>query len=672
MSFRRLLLAAWMPALWVTGSVLTFSAATSAQAATFDSSSQERQLFRQTRDQLQRVQLTKAQAGVTALKHYPLAPYLELPLLLSRLNELPYADVDAFFKRYPDSVSSDSLRGAWLSALAQNQRWPDFLTYYDGATAGKAQQCWRLEALHRTGAGQQALAETENLWLSPIDLPTPCDDALNRWLAAAPDKLNDRIWQRLLLALNQNEEGLARHLVDRLDSADKSTAELALLAYRSPQTIGSLQTQLGNQPRASSILSLGLQKLAKTDLDTSLQLWKDWNTKGLLNAGDSFAARNEIGRRLIGGRGDAALPWLLENDPRGTDSYLLEWRVRLSLRSGDWVKIASWIELMPADMAQTPRWRYWHARALATSDDPVNTAHASALYKSLADDRSYYGFLAADHSAQPYSLNHQPVKPAVSVEQVAKRADMRRAREFFVLDERGGARREWARAFRTMTMDEKKASAVLAKSWGWYDQALRLAQMSDSMDDLDLRFPVAYRGLMETAARSRGLPTEWLFAVARQESAFMADARSPVGASGLLQLMPATAQLVGKSLGMRVSPSQLIEPETNIPLGSKYLSDLSARYAGNRVLATAAYNAGPGRVSRLLAQQTKPVSMDVWVETFPIRETREYIQSVLAFAVIYSERLGMPKSALVASNERVIGRTVQVSQAEDVGGSTQQ
>lgn len=672
MTFRRSLLAAWMPALWMAGALLTACPSSTVHAATFDSSTQERQLFRQTREQLQHDRITQAKPGIAALKRYPLAPYLELPLLLARLNELPYADVDAFFNRYPDSVSSDSLRTAWLSALAQNQRWPDFLSYYDAATAGKAQQCWRLVALHQTGAEPQALAETEGLWLSPIDLPAPCDDPLNRWLAASPDKLSDRVWQRLLLALNQNQEGLARHLVDRLAPAEKPTAELALLAYRNPQTIAALQIQLGNQPHASQILSLGLQKLAKVDLDTSMQLWKEWANKGLLNAGDSFAARNEIGRRLIGTRGDDALPWLLASDPHGDDSYLLEWRVRLGLRSGDWPSIAKWIELMPADMAETPRWRYWHARALATAGDPVNTAHASALYKSLAEDRSYYGFLAADHSALPYSLNHQPVKPAVSPEQVAKRADMRRAREFFVLDERGGARREWARALRTMTPDEKKASAVLAKSWGWYDQALRLAQLSDSMNDLELRFPVAYRSLMEGAAKNRGLPAEWLFAVARQESAFMADARSPVGAMGLLQLMPATAKLVGKSLGLHVNPKLLGEPENNIPLGSKYLSDLLARYDGNRVLATAAYNAGPGRVSRLLAQQPTPVSMDVWVETFPIRETREYIQSVLAFTVIYTERLGIPKKALVASNERVIGRTVQVSQAEDGAGSTQQ
>jgi soluble lytic murein transglycosylase len=636
-------------------------------AATMDSSVQERQLFRQTRDQLQRQQFTKAKPGVAALKRYPLAPYLELPLLQARLGDLPYDDVDDFFKRFPDSISGDSLRGSWLGALAQNQRWKDVLAYYDPATATKGSQCLRLEALYQTGDGALALNDTAVLWLSPIDLPTACDAPFERWLAAEPALRVTRIWERLILALSQNQDSLAQHLAQRLDGNDRVEADLALQVYRNPQTTESQLSVLRKQPHGSAVLGIGLRKLAKIDVDKAMELWKEWSKKEWLKAGDSFAARNEIGRQLIGSRGTDALPWLIAADPQGTDPYLLEWRVRLGLSGGDWPTIASWIALMPKELGDTPRWRYWYARSLGTSDDPAQTAVANEIYQSLATDRSFYGFLAADHTALPYKLNHQPLKPGVSLAQVAKRGDMRRAREFYLLDEKGAARREWQRALKSMSPDEQQASTLLAKDWGWTDQALRLAQITGGFDDLDLRFPTAYRSTMTSAAKSRGLQTEWLFAIARQESAFMADARSPVGATGLLQLMPATAKQVAKSLGMpKFDPKQLVQPERNIPLGSKYLSDLLVRYNGNRVLATAAYNAGPGRVSRLLAQQTHPVSMDIWVETFPIRETREYIQSVLTFAVIYSERLGLPKTALVNTEERVIGEPIVMSQAEEV------
>lgn len=641
-------------------------ASTPLAAATYDSSVQERQLFRQTRELLQSQQFTKAKPGVAALKHYPLAPYLELPLLQARLDELPYADVDAFFKRYPDSIPGDALRNSWLAALAQNQRWTDFLTYYDAATANKAAQCSRLEALQQTGDRATALNDTAALWLSPADLPSSCDMPFERWLAAEPALRSTRIWERLILALSQDQESLAQHQAARLSASEQADANLALLVYRNPQTTESQLSLLRKHDHGSAILGIGLKKLAKVDVDKAMQLWQEWTKKEWLKAGDSFSARNEIGRQLISARGPEALPWLISSDPQGTDPYLLEWRVRLGLRGGDWPALASWIELMPKEMADTPRWRYWYARALATSDNPEQTSKANRIYESIAADRSFYGFLAADHTAQPYRLNHQPLRPDVTVAQVGKRADMRRAREFYLLDEKGAARREWQRALRTMAPAEQQASTLMAKEWGWLDQALRLAQITGGFDDLDLRFPVAHRSAMTSAAKTRGLQTEWLFAVARQESAFMADARSPVGAMGLLQLMPATAKIVAKSLGQKYDEKLLIKPERNIPLGSKYLSDMLLRYNGNRVLATAAYNAGPGRVSRLLAQQTHPVSMDIWVETFPIRETREYIQSVLAFAVIYSERLGLPQTTLVSAQERVIGESLQVTQAETV------
>ena len=159
---------------------------------------------------------------------------------------------------------------------------------------------------------------------------------------------------------------------------------------------------------------------------------------------------------------------------------------------------------------------------------------------------------------------------------------------------------------------------------------------------------------MDEAAKATALPLQWLFAIARQESAFMPDARSQVGALGLMQLMPDTARQVARGLRTKISADQLLQPATNIRLGSAYLSDLLERYDGNRILATAAYNAGPKRISSLLKSQTTALPADVWVETLPFKETREYVQSVLAFSVIYGERLGQPVP-LLKNDERNIG-----------------
>jgi soluble lytic murein transglycosylase len=174
------------------------------------------------------------------------------------------------------------------------------------------------------------------------------------------------------------------------------------------------------------------------------------------------------------------------------------------------------------------------------------------------------------------------------------------------------------------------------------------------MDDLELRFPLAFKSEIQGAAKRVQLPQEWVFAVARQESAFIPDARSSAGAVGLLQLLPGTAREVARKSRTPFNPAQLVEPKHSARLGSEYLRGLMTRYGDNRVLATAAYNAGPGRISRWLRDQPDSVTTDVWVETLPYRETREYVQSVLAFSVIYSYRLGSSRP-LLGTNEQLIG-----------------
>lgn len=130
----------------------------------------------------------------------------------------------------------------------------------------------------------------------------------------------------------------------------------------------------------------------------------------------------------------------------------------------------------------------------------------------------------------------------------------------------------------------------------------------------------------------------------------MADVVSPVGARGLMQLMPGTAGDVSRNLGLSVSRNDLFEPSINIRLGSEYLSQMIESFQDNRILATAAYNAGPNRVRQWLRDQAQTLPADVWVETIPFLETRQYVQNVLVYAVIYGHRLGRPQAFLQPSD----------------------
>jgi len=614
----------------------------------------QQKLFQKTREQMERNEWTQAKQNMALLRHYPLYPYLELALLTEKIDSLPRAEIDDFLQRYPDSVVSDRLRNQWLAALTRNGRWADFLSEYRAEDAGKNQRCWHAEALFQTGDPEQSLAETEQLWLT-ADRPDACDAPFTRWLGSER-RSEALIWKRFMLALEQKQDALAAALASEIREPYKLQANYALALYRDPVGLGNLLPQIVQQPQAGQVISLTLKNLARHAPDMAAGLWRQTTAAKQLSAEESAAARTEIGRQIIVARGQDALPWLLQNDPEGADGLLLEWRIRLSLRGGDWPQLANWIERLPPDLAQSPRWQYWHARALAQqADDPAKQQQANDIFAGLARERGYYGFLSADRIKAEYALNDRPVQTSVPLASIEMRPDIRRAREFLALNEKTNARREWQRALSAMKTEEQQAAAQLAQRWGWHDEAIRSAMKSGAMDDLELRFPLAYREPMTGAARSAVLPPQWLYAIARQESAFMSDAKSPAGALGLLQLMPGTAQQVAKGLKLNLKQDQLLQPGSSIQLGSVYLSDLLRRFDGNRVLATAAYNAGPRRISDVLKNQAGQLSADVWIETLPYRETREYVQNVLSFAVIYAQRLGQP-GGLLAANETAIGQ----------------
>jgi soluble lytic murein transglycosylase len=647
---------------------------------------QQRPLFMQTRDLLRKGNVAAAAEGMAALIDYPLYPYLELQRLNIGLDQRdvtpdePGADdgtnaagaeagsaiatttagapsdtaaIDAFLRRYAGSLVAEQLRKSWLAILANDRRWTEYLRYYADATPTKQQQCWNLEALYQTGNIAAALQQTGALWLE-ADLPADCDEPFKRWLGS-DQRSEPLVWQRLLLSLEGKQETHARFLAVNIREPYRLSAEYALLLYKDPAALGNLLPQLTGRAEAGAVAALTLKNLAKQDPDTATALWQQLRNDGQLSTEQSNAVRAAIGRQQIAQRGVDALSWLLMHDATGEDSTLLESRVRLALPGGDWSRIAQWIEQMPPALAQTPRWSYWRARALATQQaDPQQHQHATALFQELAKDRSYYGFRAADHLRTPYQLNDRPLAGR-AVRQRPQSPALLRAREFYALGEAANGRREWLSALRDMTTEQQQNTALLAEQWGWHDRAIQTASKAGAWDDLQLRFPLAYKDVMQQAALEKALPLSWLFAIARQESTFMPDARSSVGALGLMQLMPATAREVARGLRIKTSPADLQRPGPNVQLGSTYLSAMLKRYSGNRILATAAYNAGPGRISRLVKNQQGTLPSDIWIETLPYRETREYVQNVLAFNVIYARRLGGNKPLVEANEANVTG-----------------
>ncbi len=613
-----------------------------------DSLEQQRDRYQKTLYDIQRGRKTTSDS----LSSYPLHSYLIKAGLQRKLQTLPYEEVDRYLEQYQQSVAGRQLLASWLYVLAQQQQWQQFLNYYDPTLISSKLRCWQLEALHRAGYPQLALNKSEVLWLVGKSQPKICDRPFKRWQQAG--RVTDHLlWQRLNLALDEKNYLLARFL-SRQGSADLQHYSQKLLNInRHPKRLAEQRIFSTEQAYDRDIIVRGMKKLASRDSAMAAQLWLSYRKHFSFSPAQRNEIRQAIARQIIAANDPRALPWLIANDPNAEDSYLLEWRIRLALKQQQWQSAQRWIKQLPPAIGQTPRWRYWLARAgeqsSGTEQEAIN------LYRKLATERHYYGFLAADILGDRYGLNHLPINmPAITLS-ITERAAIQRAYEFYQLGELTPARREWYAAINTMSNDELIAASNLAHQWGWHQQAIHTTIKAGHWNDLDIRFPMAYQPNMLNSAKSATISPEWLYAIARQESAFASDARSKVGARGILQLMPSTARKVARSMGVPYRSKDLYQAKTNIALGSEYLRQLLEDFDGNHILATAAYNAGPQRVKKWLDKQQGSIEYDIWIETLPYHETRNYVQNVMAFRVIYGHQMGL-ETSLISKDELFIGR----------------
>ena len=318
---------------------------------------------------------------------------------------------------------------------------------------------------------------------------------------------------------------------------------------------------------------------------------------------------------------------------------IFHWRLRTALKNKDWQRLNRWTKDEPPEIPSVKyRWIYWRGRALEKIGD-IEKANES--YASIADQRDYYGFLAADRIGAKYQMNHYPLPEDLEAKnKISHLPGIRRARELFVLYGDYRARREWQHALRSMTNYQKQIAAQLASEWGWYDRAIFTMSAAHAYNDLELRFPITYRDDIEKYAKKRNLDTAWIFALMRSESAFMEKVKSPAGALGLMQIMPATGRLTARKIGMKkFRTSDLLVAKKNIALGTAYMKEMQDKFNGSHMLATAAYNAGPGR-SVKWSPKKGCKEPDIWIEQIPFNETRAYVKRVIFYASIYDWRLG--------------------------------
>lgn len=589
--------------------------------------------------------------GLKQLQNYPLLPYLtfsEQSKLLPRLNA---GEVEELLDQYQGTPLYNRLLLSWTSQLGQQQRWNSFLEFYPRVKHPNARlNCFAARAALAQGDRASAFRQAEQLWNIGQSQNNACDPLFDTWVNEQGIS-RELAFDRFMKALEADNIGIARY-AERFITREQDKAHVSLIwsIYNSPETLQAQPSQLTrNTPHHRRLAMLAVNKLAPNDLEGSLRLWLSLTRSLSIPTEEQEAITVRHGVRYAKGFHANAPALLAQLDPNFNFPELTEWRIRLALTEQNWTTVSQLIQRLPEHLKDTPRWQYWQM----VSQVRLNQRPTPDLIQTLVADRSFYGFIAAEMQGKPFSINHQPKQAsAAEIERIRNLPAMQRIHELYQLGFEDLARSEWNHVTAHLSDHELHIAAHLFKSWGWYFQGIRGAIASDRWDDLELRFPAPHARLFADATREFNIHPAWALAVTRQESAFQNVARSGAGARGLMQLMPATARETARRFEIPLDDlERLNEPDTNIRLGSAYLSQMLGFFNGNRVHATAAYNAGPGRVRQWLSARGH-LPLDIWVETIPFDETRQYVQNVLTFGVIYAEMHNYTASVLSQEEQR--------------------
>ena len=622
-----------------------------AAPAAGESLEQQRQLFLEAREALNRDDIEAYRNLRVRLDHYPLSPYLDIWHAYKEMDRGDDEAVLAVLRSHASIPEALDLHIDWLKSLARRGQWPrvaKHLNDFSGAAARLSEIA--MVSRWRTGKKEEAMKQFSLRWQQGrriSDFTVPLHQA---WKQQGHPTAAER-WERIATLAAQGKWRRVKRLAAPFSEQQKAWIKYWQSVQSDPGT--ALEKWQADIPAklARRIMSDGLKRLSRKDV---LAAWQ------LLHGLDAVVVADQIGdkafaafERSIALRAAKrhlllASDWLAGLPPERQNEETRAWQVRLLLLYRDWQKVVAAIAAMPAVEQRQSRWLYWRARAL---EQTGSKQEALPLYAGLADERGYYSFLSAERLGRPLRFEAGEIKaPAALLEETRQRPAMHRAYEWLQLDSTGKAIREWNSVFSGASPELWMVAANIAASWNWHDRAIYAAFRAGRKDALNDRFPLGYQATVLAAAKETGLEPEFIWSIIRQESAFNRQAVSRAGARGLMQLMPATAREVAKKNKQRVG--DLFSAERNIRFGSHYLSEMLERFGGNPALAAAAYNAGPRRVGEWL-KQTEFDEAEIWIEAIPYNETRRYVQQVMAFASVYEWRQAKPLSSI---SERISTR----------------
>jgi len=617
--------------------IFTLTSAISLSAIANSPNSNQRTLFKKAEKLIWKEQSQEFKQTYNQLHFYPLKPYITQKKLMNKMSLSDGKEIKLFLDQYRATPLDWSLRKKWLQYLAKKNRQSLFIEFFIPNSDAELNCRFLDYRLKRGAAASEIMPEVTKLWVVGKSQPKACDKLFARWKKSGL-MTKELVWERVSLAADGGKHTLIPYLTKLLPSKEQYLAKLWHKVRRDPAYITRLSRFPNKNSKEAQIYTYGIKRLIWRDRDRAISAYQ----KAEKQFNFSYEQQQEIAQKFalaLASKGHKkSEQWLAKVEGNYLTSDLVQWQIADVLRSQNWHNIKAKLAALPERVHKNNQWQYWYARSLVETGQ--NESGLRQL-EALSQKRHYYGFLAASFVDKPYALQNQPL--TISEQEklnILKHDSGKRAFELFHLSRFHHARLEWNYWMSKLSDREQLVAAKLANEKGWFDRAIFALSRVGYLNDVELRFPMAFDNEINSHASKNKIDPAWAFAIARRESSFMSDAHSSAGAHGLMQVLPGTAKQLTRK---KVTKNYLLNAKNNVRIGTKYLRKLLDKHKGNQVLATAAYNAGPYRIKQWLKRDIN-LPADIWIETIPFKETREYVKSVLAYQLIYQKKVGKESS----------------------------
>lgn len=601
---------------------------TTGYAAAANDTTQDDQRFLLLREAAGRDDAVRANELASQLANYPVKSYVDYYQLKAHLVSANESEITDFLTRYKGSAIADRLRNDWLLILGRQSNWATFDIHYPQFVVDDDAQVKCYSLLSGISKGNDVASDARKLLTSAKVYGEGCY-SLFATLVQSGQFSSDDMWDQIRWAAEAPTANVAIKLA-ALANRPKTAAALEKTGSKLEAELDRPVARTDDGRQTAIIL---LVRLAKTDPYKAVSALSRFASQ--LTDDERALAWAQIAlpasQRL---QAEANDYWKKANDDTSLSLDGYQWRVRAALRQTDWPQVKVGIEAMPPSLLSEPAWVYWLGRAYeAEGQNDI----AQSLFQNISDQSNFYGQLALEERGTPIMIPDTTSVPQRDIAAMANNTGLQNALRFYAMNLRFEGNREWNWQLRQMSEPQLLAAAEFARQNNVLDRMVNSSDRTRTIFDFNQRFPTPHKEIMTQNAKALGLDMAWVYGLIRQESRFITNARSNVGASGLMQVMPDTARYVIKKVKLdNVDPSNINSIDANIALGTNYLNIISKDLSGSQVLASAGYNAGPGRARNWRSSLPKPVEGAIFAETIPFTETRDYVKNVLSNATYYA------------------------------------